>query len=98
MKYISGDTLGIYPQNKPSEVEAVISSLHCYGDEEVMIPLTCYLPRPEWNTMCLKNVLQKYYDLKNVKPDLIKVLIESTANTLEKERGETLLSNGVSII
>ena len=97
LTYTSGDALGIYPLNNPPEVEDVISALHCTGDEVVSIPLFCYSPKPEGEEMSLRKALTKYYDLKNVKPDLVKVLVEGVeGDGEERRRGERLLQDGVS--
>ena len=97
LTYISGDALGIYPLNNPPEVEDVISALHCTGDEVVPIPLFCYSPKPEGEGMSLREALSRYYDLKTVKLDLVKVLVEGVeGDGEERRRGERLLQDGVS--
>ena len=97
LTYISGDALGIYPLNNPPEVEDVISALHCTGDEVVPIPLFCYSPKPEGEGMSLREALSRYYDLKTVKLDLVKVLVEGVeGGGEERRRGERLLQDGVS--
>lgn len=97
LSYTSGDALGIYPMNNPPEVEDVISALHCTGDEMIPIPQFCYSPKPEGEGISLREALSRYYDLKTVKPDLVKVLVEGVkGDGEERRRGEQLLSNGVS--
>lgn len=92
MEYCSGDALGIYPQNNPPEVDAVVSAMHCSGEEDISIPPFCYLPKPEGVTMTLRAALQKYYDLKTIRRDLVKVLVESVTDAVEREKGEILLN------
>ena len=95
--YTSGDALGIYPTNNPPEVEDIISALHCTGNEMIPVPQFCYSPKPEGEGISLREGLSRFYDLKTVKPDLVKVLVEGTkGDSEERRRGERLLSNGVS--
>lgn len=95
MEYCSGDALGIYPQNNPPEVDAVVSALRSSGEEDIAVPPFCYLPKPEGATMTLRAALQKYYDLKTVRHDLVRVLVESVTDAAEREKGEMLLNGGV---
>ena len=95
--YTSGDALGIYPLNNPPEVQAVLDALHVQGPEvPVPVPQSCYSPLPEGDTMPLGRALRDYYDLKTVKPDLIKTLVGSVSDPQQKGAGEKLLKNGVS--
>ena len=95
--YTSGDALGIYPLNNPPEVQAVLTALHVRGPEvPIPVPQSCYSPRPEGDTMPLGRALQDYYDLKTVKPDLVKTLVGSVSSPQQRETGEKLLKDGVS--
>ncbi len=38
LHYKAGDSLGIYPTNRPSEVEAILKALGATGDEPVLLP------------------------------------------------------------
>ena len=38
LAYTSGDALGIYPRNNPSEVSEVVVALHAKGEELVKVP------------------------------------------------------------
>jgi len=38
LHYKAGDSLGVFPTNRPSEVEAVIKAIGATGDESVMLP------------------------------------------------------------
>ena len=55
LEYVSGDALGIYPQNNPTEVEEIVDALHVKGEELVLVP--AHAPfvsyRPQDNTMIL---------------------------------------------
>ncbi len=95
--YTSGDALGIYPLNNPPEVRAMVAALHAAGPEvPIPVPQSCYSPRPEGDTMPLGRSLEAYYDLKTVKPDLIKMLVGSVSDPEQRETGEKLLKDGVS--
>ena len=95
--YSCGDALGIYPLNNPPEVDNLIQALHSTADLLVPVPQFCYSPKPSGEKMPLKEVLIKYYDLKLVKLDLIKLLVESVTNKAQKQRGKALLKEGVRI-
>ena len=88
--------MGIYPCNNPPEVDAVLSVLNCPGDQKVPVPPFCYSPKPEGDYMTLREALMSYYDLKTVKMDLVKVLVESVTDDAEKAKGERLIKEGVS--
>src|SRR5271167_4601637 len=38
LHYKSGDSLGVFPSNRPSEVEEILQRLGAGGDEPVMLP------------------------------------------------------------
>ncbi len=38
LHYKAGDSLGVYPTNRPSEVEAILKALRATGDEMVLLP------------------------------------------------------------
>lgn len=97
LSFTSGDALGIYPLNNPPEVDSLIEALHVGGDCLVPVPLFSYSPKPEGDNMALREALIKYYDLKTVKMDLVKLLVESLSDSAEKEKGEKLLKNGVRV-
>ena len=95
--YTSGDALGIYPLNNPPEVQALVAALRVPGPEvPVTVPQSCYSPRPEGETMPLGRALRAYYDLKTVRPDLVKMLAGSVSSPEQKEVAEKLLEDGVS--
>ncbi len=93
--YTAGDALGIYPRNNPPEVLAVLNALRAGKETQVPVPQQCYFPRPEGEFMDLEQVLLYYYDLKTVKPDLIKYLTNQAVDSQQKEKGEHILEGGV---
>ena len=95
MEYTAGDALGIIPQNCPVEVDSLLLALHCSGRESVATPSLCYSPKPEEPQIPLREALVKYFDLKLVKMDLVKLLVEGVTSEVEKEKGRKLLGNGV---
>ena len=97
MTYTGGDALGIIPQNCPTEVDSLLRSLHCSGRELVPTPSFCYSPKPQEPQLHLREALIKYFDLKVVKMELVKLLVEGVTSEEEKEEGKRLLCNGVSV-
>ena len=96
--YECGDALGIYPRNNPPEVDNLLNALHVTGDFLVPVPQFCYFPKPEGEQMALEEALAKYYDLKQVRLDLVRLLAESVSDKLQKQRGTALLKEGVIIL
>ena len=94
--YTSGDALGIYPLNNPPEVSAMISALHSNEDAQVPVPQSCFSPKPEGESISLQRALSTYYDLKTVKLDLIKLLVQTVSDAKQKQHGEDLLKDGVN--
>lgn len=93
--YSCGDALGIYPQNNFQEVDDLIYALHAFSELPVPIPQYCYSPKPKGVNMSLREALTKYYDLKQIKLDLIKCLVENVTDNAQKQKGNTLLKEGV---
>lgn len=96
--YACGDALGIYPLNNPPEVKSMIDALHTSTDLLVPVPPFCYNPKPLGEKMPLQEALAKYYDLKLIKLDLVKLLIGSVTDASQKERGKALLKEGVKLV
>lgn len=96
--YTCGDALGIYPLNHSQEVDNLIDALNAFSELPVPVPQFCYSPKPKGENMPLREALTKYYDLKQIKLDLIKCLVESVTDSAQKEKGNTLLKEGVGII
>ena len=97
LSYTSGDALGIYPLNNPPEVDTLITALHSSDDHQVAVPLFCYSPKPEGDKISLRDALTKYYDLKTVKLDLVQLVVSTSTNREQKEKGQKLLKDGVSV-
>ncbi|XP_006825318.1 NADPH oxidoreductase A-like [Saccoglossus kowalevskii] len=94
LEFISGDALGIYPCNDPTDVEQLLSVLGSTGQEQLNPPQWAYQPKPD-GKISLKKLLQMYYDLKNIKPELLKVIQHGQKdmnNTLNR-----LLVDGLSV-
>ena len=96
--YICGDALGIYPQNSFQEVDDLIDALNAFSELPIPIPQFCYSPKPKGESVPLREALTKYYDLKQIKLDLVKCLVESVTDNAQKQKGNTLLKEGVGII
>ena len=96
--YTCGDALGIYPQNDSQDVNDLIDALNVFSELSVPVPQFCYSPKPQGKSMPLREALTKYYDLKHIKLDLVKCLIESVTDNAQKEKGNTILKEGVGII
>jgi sulfite reductase (NADPH) flavoprotein alpha-component len=97
LAYTAGDAIGIIPVNNPPEVDLLLAALHCTGKEKVPIPNSAYEPKPKTPKILLKEALLKYYDLKMVKMDMVKLLGESVTRRKEVDLGKKLLSEGVSL-
>ena len=93
--YACGDALGIYPMNNPQEVDDLIDALHASSDLSIPVPQFCYSPKPEGGKMPLREALVKYYDLKQIKLDLVKLLVKTVADKAQKDKGNKLLEEGV---
>jgi sulfite reductase alpha subunit-like flavoprotein len=96
--YTCGDALGIYPLNDSQDVDDLIDALNAPPVLPVPVPQFSYSPRPKGESMHLREALIKYYDLKHIKLDLVKCLIESVTDNAQKEKGNALLKEGVGII
>lgn len=95
LQFTSGDALGIYPLNNPPEVDQLLSAMHSPPDATVPVPAFCYHPKPGGSTITLRNALMKYYDLKTVRMELARVIMENVTSESEKERANQLLQDGV---
>lgn len=96
--YACGDALGIYPLNNPPEVDRLLDALHTTANLLVPVPQFCYSPKPEGVKMPLGEVLTKYYDLKQIKLDLVKLLVGNVTDEDQQWRGKKLLEEGVRIM
>ena len=96
--YTCGDALGIYPLNDSQDVDDLINALNALSVLPVPVPQFSYSPKPKDENMPLREALTKYYDLKQIKFDLVKCLIESVTDNAQKEKGNTLMKEGVGIV
>lgn len=96
--YTCGDALGVYPLNNSQDVNDLINALNAFSELLVPIPQFSYFPEAKGDNMPLREALTKYYDLKQIKLDLLRCLIESATDSAQKAKGNTLLKDGVGII
>lgn len=69
-----GDALGVYPLNLDDDVSAVLRAVRCRGHELVsVLPAGAFEPLPPLPTP-LRTLLQRYYDLRTVRAELIDAL------------------------
>ncbi|MAA77827.1 MAG: hypothetical protein CL916_01095 [Deltaproteobacteria bacterium] len=68
ISYVSGDCIGVYPQNNIEEVQAILNQIQCTGQENV-----------SWQgeTVPLKEVLRKKACLQHVSVDFLQFLSQS---------------------
>ncbi|XP_060594774.1 NADPH oxidoreductase A-like [Ruditapes philippinarum] len=98
LTWTSGDALGIYPQNNPSEVNYLIQCMHCTGNEKVTKPSWAYQQNDD-TTECestLTSILTKYYDLKSVKLELLKALKFNVTESEERTKIDNLINKDTS--
>ncbi|KAL3856423.1 hypothetical protein ACJMK2_011185 [Sinanodonta woodiana] len=98
LTWTSGDAVGIHPQNNESEVDRLLKCMKCSESEPVHIPDWAY--KVDENQLGkqvnLQQALMKYYDLKNVKTDLLLALQDSLKDSKQKITMAELLREGVS--
>jgi len=82
LEYEPGDVLGVWPQNCPELVSAVLAALHCDGEEAVATPA---------GELPLRAALHKHYDLGKPSPDLVATF--ATAGVLANGSSETPVSD-----
>eukprot|EP01137_Pigoraptor_chileana_P012408 Opistho-2@64785 len=98
IEYTPGDSLGICPENNPAEVEVLLKAMRCTGTETVTAPPGCYDPKiGRKEKMPLQNALRRFYDIKTVKPELIRNLIPMSRDRRESEKGRAILMEGQSV-
>eukprot|EP01102_Stenamoeba_stenopodia_P022531 TRINITY_DN942_c0_g1_i1.p1 TRINITY_DN942_c0_g1~~TRINITY_DN942_c0_g1_i1.p1 ORF type:complete len:678 (-),score=214.25 TRINITY_DN942_c0_g1_i1:157-2190(-) len=103
IEYVSGDALAILPTNDAKEVQALLNAW--FGKDAnnkakhiIATPPWNYKPRnateePKKN-LTLREALDKLYDLKNVKPELLTLLKRNTTSAEESKKLDQLLANG----
>ena len=94
LTYSPGDALGLYPINNPPEVEALLAAMGCVGTEEVQPPRPCYQRSEPCHS--LRDFLLYCCDLRRVRGEMVRAVVECCVDQQERERGRKLLSEGVS--
>lgn len=87
MHYKAGDSLGIYPENRPSEVEALLRAMHATGDELVS-PAMLKLPQP----ISFREALTSRLALAKPTQKFVAALAERATEPGEKARLTGLLA------
>lgn len=96
LSYCPGDALGICPSNNPPEVEALLQAMGCGGEEVVEPARSCHQRAQPCS--CLRDVLMHCYDLKAVRGELVRDVVESVTDEQQRRVGQQLLSSGVSLV
>jgi len=73
-----GDALGVVPTNCPKEVDAVLASLSCKGEDEVDLPGK--------GRTTLREALTRNCDIKNLSPALVETVLNASTAPDEQER------------
>lgn len=100
IKWTSGDALGIYPQNNPADVDAFLKAVQRSGSEMVSLPRWAYhQSQTTGDVLPARDALQHFYDLKYVRPELLKLLqrhasVDATSHS--KQTLDDLMSDGVA--
>jgi sulfite reductase (NADPH) flavoprotein alpha-component len=87
LTYKVGDSLGVFPQNRPTEVAEILAALGATGEEAVS-PAMLKLPEP----ITLREALAGRLALAGPTPRLIKLLAEKTSDPAEQARLQALLA------
>jgi sulfite reductase (NADPH) flavoprotein alpha-component len=80
--YEAGDALGVYPQNCPELVAAVLATLQCDGEEAVPTPA---------GELPLRIALLKHFDLGKPAPELLALFAPVTAGGSAAAKGGSFL-------
>ena len=86
LSYTVGDSLGVFPTNRPVEVAEILEAIHATGDEQVS-PAMLKLEEP----ISLREALSSRLALASPTPKLINALAEKATDAAEKARLEDLL-------
>jgi len=89
LSYLPGDALGIYPLNDAKAVEELLAASGLSRSEEVACPSSRPQeagPQGQVSKMPLAEVLQRYYDIRSPKPDILGLLWESLPEKLRKQQ------------
>mmetsp|Transcript_42372 Transcript_42372/g.70567 ORF Transcript_42372/g.70567 Transcript_42372/m.70567 type:complete len:655 (-) Transcript_42372:473-2437(-) len=96
ISYVPGDALAVLPSNNPSHVQAILDLNDWSPDTMINAPSWHYGEKGAQIT--LKEALLKCYDLKQVRPELLKVVSEELTKVghPDAERVQSLLADGMS--
>ncbi|XP_061189647.1 NADPH oxidoreductase A-like [Saccostrea echinata] len=90
LTWISGDALGIYPQNNPYNVQRILQTLGYSGLEKIDIQ-NHSLPVNIEGTITSKEMLLKYLDIKHVRPEFLENIMDFTRCPLQRRALEDLI-------
>ncbi|MBX7123555.1 MAG: sulfite reductase subunit alpha [Opitutaceae bacterium] len=85
LHYKAGDSLGIYPTNRPSEVEAILKALGATGEEPIMLPKAT-------DPMPFREALHTRLSLSDPTRKIVEVLHGKATNADERARLGGLLA------
>lgn len=85
LHYKAGDSLGIYPTNRPSEVEAILKALGATGEEPIMLPKAT-------DPMPFREALHARLSLSDPTRKIVEVLHGKATNADERARLGGLLA------
>lgn len=86
LSYQSGDSLGIYPQNNPETVDALIETLGFSRNEIVQLPR-------EGKSMTVYDALLSQFSLGSITKKFVQLVHDRATSALEKEKLELVLNN-----
>jgi sulfite reductase (NADPH) flavoprotein alpha-component len=95
--YTPGDSLGILPENSPVIVDKILNILKFDPQFKVPIPKWFYKLNENVEEMTLREALLKCYDIKNVKPDFLRMLQITCSNREESKKIAQLFAKGSTI-
>ncbi len=85
LSYTVGDSLGVFPTNRPVEVAQILEAIHATGDEMVS-PAMLKLEEP----ISLREALSARLALASPTPKLVNALVEKATDPAEKAKLEEL--------
>jgi sulfite reductase (NADPH) flavoprotein alpha-component len=84
--YEPGDSLGVYPENCPDLVRAILAALGSGGNEEVAAP--------NGEVVTLEDALSRHFAINKPADELYSLLARSAANSSEADGLRRLVENG----